>query len=140
MNDEHYTKYSVYSDIDIMRTAFLSGSASPQFGYKYVQQNPNPDPITKSPYIIVINVYAHEYKHDENMPKGKQFVSNIHLSTSVAKDTSHLLWTSHIFPKEELKDNSITSAIILTLLENNNASCFNAPLNKNLSCLHHFHL
>jgi len=136
MTDGHYTKYSEYYDIDITKTASLSGSTSPQFGYKYVHQNPNLDPITNSPYISLINVHANRYEHNESIPLGKPFVSNIHPSTPVTKDTSHLLWTFHIFPTEELKDNSITPATILTILANDDASRFNTSLNeKNVSII-----
>ena len=58
----------------------------------------------------------------------------------IVKDTSHLLWTSHIFPARELPDNSISPATILTILANDNATRFTNPIDCTFTRLHPFRL
>ena len=58
----------------------------------------------------------------------------------IAPDTSHLLWSSHMFTTSELEDNSITPATILTLLTEDDSSWFTPPIYNKFARLHHFRL
>ena len=92
MNDEHYTKYSEYSEIYITIVASLSGSASPQFRYKYAPLHLDHKPPPISPYIHIVDVYAHEYEHNERMTVGTPYISNHnHIPPPIVKNTNYHL-------------------------------------------------
>ena len=109
--------------MDITATASLSNSASPKFVYNYAPQKPDPKPPPHTPTIHVVDLHPYEYKYNESMPVDKIFTIDVQYTVpSIVPDTSHLLWTFHIIPTEELVDNSINPATIITLLAKDDAS------------------
>ena len=144
MNDEYYTKYSEYSDIDVTKKASLSNSASPQFAYNYAPHQPNHKPPPLTPTIHVVNVHPHEYSYDESL--GTTFIADAPSTASSImpdpnrKDVSYFLWDTHMFPIEELENSRISPSTILKLLATEDATRFTTPLDKKFAQLNHFRL
>ena len=93
INDEHFTKFGDFSEIDIKYAASLGNSASPQFEYEYGSPHPDPEPPPHTPHINIVDVPEHEYSRDEQIPAGTSVIDDP-IPEQLQPNTDHLLWTT----------------------------------------------
>ena len=137
MDDNNYSQYSNYSEINICHSASLGKSTSPDAPYTFPAPHPEPEPPPNAS-IHVTTVPIHEYEHDELMPPGTSFTSTENDTQHIRPDTSHHLWDTHMFPTSDLELHSYTPATILALLALDDNTRFTTPINKQFLALHHF--
>ena len=94
---------------------------------------PIPPPPSEPPPTIrhttMQDVHPDEWLHDESMPVGTTWNEDAHPPHyEVVPDTSHLLWDTFMFLSEDLALHSVTPAIILTLLAEDDASRLSVPI------------
>ena len=129
LDDDTYSKYSTYSDVNICQAANLGPSDVGQFTMDPVHPPPLPEPPPSTNHTFVQDIHNAEWVCDESHPVSVAWNKDRNPPPyKVTPDTTHILWNTLMFPTEDMEIHSITPVTNLTLLAVDGESRFTVLL------------
>ena len=133
LDDDTYSKYSAYSNMNICQAANLGHSDVGQFTMEPPRPPPPPEPPLSINHTHVQDVHHNEWTCDEAHLVDVTWSEDTNPPPyEVTPHTNHLLWNTFMFPNEDMDMHSITPATILTMLAENDESRFTVLITKPL--------
>ena len=137
LNDEHYTKYGSYSDINVTTPAILHTSAMPVTSDQITTPLPPPEP---PPLHHVEEVHLQDWMEAESKQIGDSYYSPDLPTTNATTDDSIVDWDTLMFPLSDLHLHTYSPATILTLLARHDSTRFTRAVTPELLRQQHFRL